>query len=132
MSSLIRNSNQTKQGIDFTGIEYGKIHPTDIDAVLEFDNEALILMEVKKKGNKIPIGQRLVLERIANSWHTNKSVVLYVTHSFKNDNKDIPLSECNVDSVYINKEWKILNKTISLSDTLSVLGKKWNINKLKK
>ena len=81
MSSLIRNSNQTKQGIDFTG---------------------------------------------------NKSVVLYVTHSFKNDNKDIPLSECNVDSVYINKEWKILNKTISLSDTLSVLGKKWNINKLKK
>tara|TARA_R110000772_G_scaffold220497_1_gene330984 strand:+ start:60 stop:458 length:399 start_codon:yes stop_codon:yes gene_type:complete len=132
MSSLIRNSNQTKQGIDFTGIEYGKIHPTDIDAVLEFDNEALILMEVKKKGNKIPTGQRLVLERIANSWHTNKSVVLYVTHSFKNDNKDIPLSECNVDSVYINKEWKILNKTISLSDTLSVLGKKWNINKLKK
>ena len=132
MSSLIRNSNQTKQGIDFTGIEYGKIHPTDIDAVLEFDNEALILMEVKKKGNKIPIGQRLVLERIANSWHTNKSVVLYVTHNFKNDNKDIPLSECNVDSVYINKEWKILNKTISLSDTLSVLGKKWNINKLKK
>ena len=132
MSSLIRNSNQTKQGIDFTGIEYGKIHPTDIDAVLEFDNEALILMEVKKKGNKIPTGQRLVLERIANSWHTNKSVVLYVTHSFKNDNKDIPLSECNVDSVYINKEWKILSKTISLSDTLSVLGKKWNINKLKK
>ena len=132
MSSLIRNSNQTKQGIDFTGIEYGKIHPTDIDAVLEFDNEALILMEVKKKGNKIPTGQRLVLERIANSWHTNKSVVLYVTHSFKNDNKDIPLSECNVDRVYINKEWKILNKTISLSDTLSVLGKKWNINKLKK
>tara|TARA_B110000977_G_scaffold177335_1_gene233757 strand:+ start:1055 stop:1453 length:399 start_codon:yes stop_codon:yes gene_type:complete len=132
MSSLIRNSNQTKQGIDFTGIEYGKIHPTDIDAVLEFDNEALILMEVKKKGNKIPTGQRLVLERIANSWHTNKSVVLYVTHSFKNDNKDIPLSECNVDSVYINKEWKSLNKTISLSDTLSVLGKKWNINKLKK
>ena len=117
MSSLIRNSNQTKQGID---------------SVLEFDNEALILMEVKKKGNKIPTGQRLVLERIANSWHTNKSVVLYVTHSFKNDNKDIPLSECNVDSVYINKEWKILNKTISLSDTLSVLGKKWNINKLKK
>lgn len=132
MSSLIRNSNQTKQGIDFTGIEYGKIHPTDIDAVLEFDNEALILMEVKKKGNKIPTGQRLVLERIANSWHTNKSIVLYVTHSFENDNKDIPLSLCNVDSVYINKEWRNVKKIISLSDTLSILGKKWNINKLKK
>ena len=79
--SLIRNTKQVRQTIDFTGIESGKIHPTDIDVVLEFDNEVLILMEVKRKGNLIPIGQRLVLERIANSWHTNKVVVLYVTHS---------------------------------------------------
>ena len=61
--SLIRNSNQTKQGLDFTGIQNGKIHPSDIDAVLEFDNEALILMEVKRTGNAIPTGQRLLLER---------------------------------------------------------------------
>ena len=66
--SLIRNSNQVKQAIDFSGIESGKIHPTDIDVVLEFNNEVLILMEVKRKGNNIPVGQRLVLERIANSW----------------------------------------------------------------
>jgi hypothetical protein len=41
MKSLIRNSNQAKQGLDFTGVENGKIHPSDIDAVLEFNNEAL-------------------------------------------------------------------------------------------
>ena len=33
---LIRNSNQAKQGVDFEGVEWGKIHPTDIDFVLEF------------------------------------------------------------------------------------------------
>ena len=91
--SLIRNSNQTKQGLDFTGVENGKIHPTDIDAVLEFDNQALILMEVKRIHNEIPTGQRLVLERICDSWHTDKSVVLFVTHNFKIENIDIPLSE---------------------------------------
>ena len=47
--SLIRNSKQVKQVIDFTGVQNGKIHPSDIDAVLEFDNDALILIEVKRK-----------------------------------------------------------------------------------
>ncbi len=129
--SLIRNSNQVKQTIDFTGIESGKIHPTDIDVVLEFDNEVLILMEVKRKGNKIPTGQRLVLERIANSWHTDKVVVLYVTHNFKNDNKDIPLKECNVESVYLGRVWKESKRQISLVDTIKGFSKLWNINKLK-
>jgi len=129
--SLIRNTKQVRQTIDFIGIESGKIHPTDIDVVLEFDNEVLILMEVKRKGNVIPIGQRLVLERIANSWHTNKVVVLYVTHNFKNDNKDIPLSECNVDSIYINKEWKDAKQEINLKNTLKGFSKKWNIKKFK-
>jgi|TARA_R110000787_G_C13106502_1_gene413133 hypothetical protein len=129
--SLIRNSNQVKQTIDFTGIESGKIHPTDIDVVLEFDNEVLILMEVKRKGNKIPTGQRLVLERIANSWHTDKVVVLYVTHNFKNDNKDIPLKECNVESIYLGRVWKESKRQISLVDTIKGFSKLWNINKLK-
>ena len=56
MSKWIRNSKQVKQSIDFYGIGNDKIHPTDIDAVLEFNNEALILFEVKQysiafKGN---------------------------------------------------------------------------------
>ncbi len=129
--SLIRNSKQVKQTIDFTGIESGKIHPTDIDVVLEFDNDVLKLMEVKRKGNKIPTGQRLVLERIADSWHTNKVVVLYVTHSFDNDNKDIPLDKCNVESVYLNKEWKQGKREITLIDTLKGFSKLWNIKKFK-
>jgi hypothetical protein len=60
MSSLIRNSKQVSQSIDFTGFENNKIHPTDIDFVFEFDNEILILGEVKKDGNDLPTGQRLV------------------------------------------------------------------------
>ncbi len=127
--SLIRNSKQVKQTIDFTGVESGNIHPTDIDVVLEFDNEVLILMEVKRKGNEIPTGQRLVLERIADSWHTKKVVVLYVTHSFDDDNRDIPLSKCSVDSVYWKKEWKNSKKQISLIDTLKGFSKLWNIKK---
>ena len=83
--SLIRNRNQTRQAIDFSGIQNGKIHPTDIDGVLEFDNEVLILFEVKRFKNDIPIGQRLVLERICDSWKTKKSIVLFVNVNIEND-----------------------------------------------
>jgi hypothetical protein len=129
--SLIRNSKQVRQTIDFTGVENGKIHPTDIDVVLEFDNEVLILMEVKRKGNKIPTGQRLLLERLADSWHTKKSVVLFVTHNFKNDDKDIPLKDCDVDSVYWQGKWKPAKRDITLIKTLKGFSELWNIKKLK-
>jgi len=130
MKSLIRNSNQTKQGLDFTGIENGKIHPSDIDAVLEFNNEALILIEVKRVNNNIPTGQRLLLERICNSWHTEKSVVLFVTHDFKQDEKDIPLNECKVELCFYKNKWIKVNKT-DLKIVLNKLGNNWSINKLK-
>lgn len=128
--TLIRNSNQTKQGLDFTGVENGKIHPTDIDAVLEFDNEALILIEVKRINNHIPTGQRLVLERICDSWHTDKCVVLYVTHNFKNDKIDIPLSECNVEQFYYKRKWHTNTDENDFVKTLNRIGIKWNIKKL--
>jgi hypothetical protein len=127
--SLIRNSNQVKQAIDFTGVQNGKIHPSDIDAVLEFDNEALILIEVKRENNDIPIGQRLLLERICDSWRTDKSIVLKVVHSYKNDSSDIPLDICMVESCYYNKKW--IDKKSTLIDALNNIGIKWNIKKLK-
>ncbi len=58
--TLINSYKQIKQVVDFTGIQNGLIHPTDIDAVLEFDNDVLIIIELKYKNAEIPTGQRLV------------------------------------------------------------------------
>jgi len=129
--SLIRNRNQTKQAIDFSGIQNGKIHPTDIDGVLEFDNEVLILFEVKRFNNDIPIGQRLVLERICDSWKTKKSIVLFVNVNIKNDIDYIPLKDGYVTKYYINGKWSDLNTDNKITNVLNRLGNKWNINKLK-
>jgi len=128
--SLIRNSNQVKQAIDFSGIQSGKIHPSDIDAVLEFDNDILILIEVKRKGNKIPTGQRLLLERVCDNWKTKRSVVLFVTHQVYDTTKDINLSKCIVEKVYWRKQWRD-NKNKDIINLLNELGKYWKSNKLK-
>ena len=118
-----------KQGIDFAGLQNGLIHPTDIDAVLEFDNEALVLIEIKRDGNPIPTGQRLLLERLCNSWHTGKAVVIFATHKHYDELTDVPIAECVVKGLYHDKKWYKMND--SLVSTLNNLGTKWNINKLK-
>ena len=127
--SLIRSRNKVKQVIDFTGVQNGKLHPSDIDAVLEFDNEVLILMEVKYKFNKIPTGQRLLLERICDSWHTDKSVVLKIEHDFDNDEVNIPLEKCKVTGIYHKKVWTYYKEGKDFKSFINKMGVKWECKK---
>ena len=129
--SLIRNKKQIKQGIDFSGVKNGNIHPTDIDAVLEFNNEALILIEVKRKGNTLSTGQRLVLERISNSWHTKKVVSLFLTHENYDSDELIELHKCELNKYYWNGKWLMPQTQKDFKTILNELGVKWNIKKLK-
>jgi len=42
--------------------------PTDIDMVIEIGNSTLIVGELKYGNAEVPIGQRLVIERICTNW----------------------------------------------------------------
>ena len=64
---MIKHKNRIKQVIDFSGVD-SKIHPTDIDAVLEFDDKYLLLFEVKYKGLKAPLGQEILFNRITDCY----------------------------------------------------------------
>jgi|TARA_E500000305_G_C3962552_1_gene207891 hypothetical protein len=130
-TSLIRNRNKVKQVIDFTGVQNGNMHPSDIDAVLEFDNEVLILIEVKYKFKTIPTGQRLLLERICNSWHNEKSLVIKVEHEFDREDENIPLDKCWITGVYYDKKWIYYSDKINFVTYINALGKKWNCKKCK-
>ena len=128
--SLIRNRNLVKQVLDFTGLQNGKMHPSDIDAVLEYDNDALILMEVKRKGRKIPTGQRRLLERLNDSWHNqDKAIVLKVVHKFDDENMNIPIEQCSVEMCYYKGAWN--RKEGNLKDILNKLGEAWEVKKLR-
>ena len=128
---LIRNHNQVKQAIDFKGLDYGNIHPSDIDAVLEFDNEHLILIEVKRIGNDIPEGQKRLLERICNDWNGN-SIVLKGEHKC-NDTETVFLDECILTESYKpNKKgvWTKHGSTTTIKEVIDSIAVKWNIQKL--
>jgi len=129
MNSLIRNRKKVRQVIDFTGVQNGKMHPSDIDAVLEFDNDILILIEVKYKFKKIPTGQRLLLERICDSWHTKKSIVLKVEHDYESDEENIPLENCKVTAIYYDKKWIYYSEHYDFKHYINKLGEKWECKK---
>lgn len=134
MSSLIKNSDRVRQVLDFTGVQNGKMHPSDIDAVLEFDNKYLILMEVKYDDSYIPVGQRILLERLAEAWVAagKDAVILKVSHNFEDDKKDIPLDKCEVTYIWDRlKKWKQLDKSINLITVINKLGEFWKCKKCK-
>ena len=122
---LIRNSNLTRQGVNFEGLQWGKIHPSDIDFVLEFKNEVLILGEVKYKGSEMSTGQRLMLERLCDSWHTGKSFIIFVHHEHNDETTDIPLSECEVYKLYYQGNW--YNRSGSVKDKINDILKNFKI-----
>jgi hypothetical protein len=126
--SLIRNRNQVKQVIDFTGVQNGKLHPSDIDFVLEFDNKLLILGEVKRKYNRIPTGQKLILQRIVDAWGEG-GVAIKVEHQYDDDNTNIPLDECVVTARYYKGNWTYFTEPKGFIEYINAIGEYFECKK---
>ena len=127
---MIRYPNRIKQVLDFRGVGNSKIHPTDIDAVLEFNNEYLILFEIKLEGVENSIGQELVLKRIVDCWEkTNgKAFIIYCEHN--TDPKEIvTMKNTTVKRIYSGGVNYIRDE--NLKECLSKLADYYKINKLK-
>ena len=106
------------------------MHPSDIDFVLEFDNNVLILGEVKRKYNEIPTGQRLILERIIDRWGEG-GIAIKVEHQYKDDNTNIPLKECVVTARYYNGEWTHFKKPKNFINYINIIGERFKCKKCK-
>lgn len=141
LKGLIKNVDQIKIPVDFVGIKKGKIHPTDIDVVLEFDDKHLILCEIKTHGAKIPRGQELVLERIVKAWCAGgggkRAVAVSLAYELV-DGPIIYLKDCKVISVFYGDygEWysssaEKNHPPQTFLEYITHLAKKWDIKKMK-
>ena len=89
----IYNRARAKQLRDFSGLLYGNITQTDIDGLIEYQNKCYIFYETKLKGNPLPFGQRLALERITDDLAKIKPTICIVSeHDIKDPNQDIYVS----------------------------------------
>jgi hypothetical protein len=121
---VIQNRERAKQIIDFSGLKFGKITPTDIDGLIEYQDKAIIFMEYKYSNALMPYGQKLALERLAdNSQKAGKqSVVLVCEHDVSDCDSDIIEDKAVVREFYYCRHWYHDGSTIVIDKIRSFLN----------
>lgn len=104
----ILHRNRIKQIIEFSGMRWGNITPTDIDGVIEYHNIGWVWIEVKGANIAVPRGQKLAMERfVVDVSNGNKQGVAIVSTHHENDaNKNILLSKCDVSEYFWSEKKK--------------------------
>ena len=103
----IQNRERARQIIDFSGIRYGNITPTDLDGFFEKGNKTFVFYEYKLPEAEMPNGQRLALMRLVDGLSTaGKSAVLFLCrHNEYNPKADVKAEQAIVEAIYWNKVW---------------------------
>ena len=112
----IAHRERARQIIDFSGLRYGNITPTDIDGLIEYHDKAYILMEFKYKNAEVPAGQMLAYKRLANDLQKagKPTVLLICRHDVENPEQDIDAASAMVTEYwYAGKPYYDVNRTVA-------------------
>jgi hypothetical protein len=122
----IKNINNFKQGLDFSGLRCGSLLATDIDCFMEFQNKLFIFIEVKYGGSEIPLGQRIAYERLCTRLNTDSSncFVLVTSHNISNESI-IDICKTNVYMFRHKYEWVNLTNQIPLTKSIEFIKQKY-------
>lgn len=126
----IRDAEKARQLMLFKSLRWGKISPTNIDMLLEFNDRLFVLCEAKFGAAPLPLGQRLGLERTCAAIQASSdrvAVVFQVTHDRSDD---VDLGLCTVVRYYSGKEriWKTLPRVTTLKEAIDALIEKLDLN----
>lgn len=130
MKRPILYEKRFKQPIIFDGLQDGLVSPTDIDFCFEVGNKFLLIGDCKKDDAPFPLGQRLVIERIVDTWRATRKISLGViaTHSTSPE-QSVVLANTVVTKVYYNGEWK--DTFMVFDDFVKRIAERFDIDKLK-
>ena len=111
----IQNRERARQIIDFSGIRYNHITPTDIDGFFEYADKAFVFYEYKLNNAEMPRGQQLALMRVVDGLSAaGKNAVLFLCrHTEENPSNDILAADAIVEKIYWSGKWHTgTNKTV--------------------
>jgi hypothetical protein len=122
---MYRNREYGSQLKDFSGLRWGAISPTDIDAILEFSNRLFIIVEAKYKNAQVPFGQKLCLERLCDAINDppNKHCLILLT-SHESDG-DIDMGLTVVTQVRENGSWITEIPDVTLREAIDIYRGKY-------
>lgn len=114
---MIYNHDYNRQCINFDGLEHGGIGATDIDGLIEIQNRAFVVFEIKHIIGEVPKGQRLALQRMVDCFElAGRKAVAFICEHDVPVGQDIDASSTIVRELYQGRTWynvKQLNNTLS-------------------
>ena len=119
----IRNREYASQLRDFSGMRYGSITPTDIDAFFEVRNKVFIFVEIKHGDAKLPKGQRLALERLVDA--IDKPALLVLGKHIGDG--DIKLHFCLATEYRSSKKWRTVDIHLTVKQIIDAFLKRHGI-----
>jgi hypothetical protein len=102
----INNIERFNQKVDFSGLKFGTIMPSDIDAFIDFGNRYFIAIEFKCVGKDMPFGEELAFQRLVDNLEENgkPTIGIIATHSTETD-EVVDASNCDVLRWWGGKKW---------------------------
>jgi hypothetical protein len=128
----IKNQKSFKQRILFEKLERdGKITPTDIDGLIDYNGKAFIFLEGKKKGIYMPFGQDLAYQNLIHVLREGGAIAICILFEHNTpSNENIIAHDKIVNSIYMyDKEygdwrWKRPSRQITVLQAIETFEKK--------
>lgn len=126
------NYNSLSIGRDYNNDEsgHGLYHPADIDGILQFTNskshklkpefnQAVLIYEFKRMQAHIPVGQKILLESLANAIQQSGgyALVAVVRHSVDNPKIDVDGGRGIVTEYYYDGAWRTCHPMTAIAFT---------------
>lgn len=102
---VIQNRGYKQQIADMSGLRFGNITPTDLDAFMDFGDKLFVFVEAKYNGVSLSYGQKLAIERLCDACHkppTRYAVAFLTSHQ---DAGDIDFAATTVTAYRWNGKW---------------------------
>lgn len=117
----IEYPERAQQIINFSGLTFGSITPTDLDGLIEYHNKAYVLIEMKYRDAEIKYGQKLAIERLVEDTEKagKKSLAIIADHEVDDPKEQINAAPCIVRQYYRpKKKWHTPEKPVTVLETI--------------
>lgn len=103
----IQAQERARQVVEFKGLRYENITPTDVDGFFEWHNKVFVFYEYKLAGARMARGQMVAMERLVDGLDAaNKTAVLFLCeHTVQNPRRNVDAASAIVKAVYYKGCW---------------------------
>lgn len=116
----IRNPERASQHVDYRGLRWGRITPTNIDGLLDFGARFFFFVELKLRGAPFALGQRLALAnvRAAIVDGGKRCVVLVAEHDQADPRTPIPAHSAEVIEILDGQVWRKPSRSVRVREAI--------------